>query len=47
MKDIKKKTKVASIFPNKDSINRLVSASLMKIDDDWATGKRYLNIKAD
>ena len=47
MKEIKRRTKVANIFPNKESVNRLVSALLMEIDETWATGKRYLNMETD
>jgi transposase-like protein len=36
---------VASIFPNMDSCLRLVSALLAELDDEWMTGKVYLNLK--
>lgn len=47
MKEIKRRTKVATIFPNKESVNQLVSALLMEIDETWATGKRYLNMETN
>lgn len=47
MKEIKRRTKVASIFPNKESLNRLVAAILKEIDEDWETGKRYLDMETD
>lgn len=47
MREIKRRTKVAGIFPNRESVNRLVSAILMEIDDTWNTGKRYLNMDPD
>lgn len=47
MREIKSRTKIAGIFPNKESVNRLVSALLMEIDDSWNTGKRYLNMYPD
>lgn len=47
MKEIKRRTKVAMIFPNKESVNRLVSALLMEIDESWSTGKRYLKKETD
>ncbi|WP_141654651.1 transposase, partial [Tepidiphilus thermophilus] len=34
----------ASIFPNMDSCLRLVSALLAELDDEWMTGKVYLNL---
>ncbi|MCX8016794.1 MAG: transposase, partial [Rhodocyclaceae bacterium] len=37
------RTRVASIFPNPDSCLRLVSALLTELDDEWMTGKVYLN----
>jgi transposase-like protein len=47
MKEIKRRTKVAMIFPNKDSLNRIVAAILMETDETWETGKRYLDMEAD
>ena len=41
-KEVKRRTKVATLFPNEASCLRLVSAILMEISDDWATGKAYL-----
>lgn len=35
---------MASIFPNMDSCLRLVSALLAELDDEWMTGKVYLNL---
>jgi putative transposase len=45
MKEIKRRTKVAMIFPNRASVDRLVSALLMEIDETWSTGKRYLKME--
>jgi transposase-like protein len=42
---IKRRTKVAGLFPNTSSILRLVTAILMEISEEWETGKTYLNIK--
>ena len=42
---IKRRTKVAGLFPNTNSILRLVSAILMEISEEWETGKAYLSIK--
>ena len=47
MKEIKRRTRVAMIFPGKESVNRLVSALLMEIDESWSTGKRYLNMETE
>ena len=43
-KQIKRRTRVASLFPNEASLLRLVSAIVMEISEDWETGKRYLNM---
>lgn len=41
-REVKRRTQVASIFPNEASCLRLVSALLMEISDDWQAGKTYL-----
>ncbi|MDP2792712.1 MAG: IS256 family transposase [Sulfurisoma sp.] len=44
-REIKRRTRVASIFPNTASCLRLVSALLAECDEDWMTGKIHLNLK--
>ena len=44
-KEIKRRTRVATLFPNTDSCLRLVSAVAMEISDDWQTGRRYLTME--
>ena len=44
-REIKRRTRVASIFPNTASCLRLVSALLAECDEEWMTGKIYLNLK--
>ncbi|MDD4131688.1 MAG: transposase, partial [Desulfuromonadaceae bacterium] len=41
---IRRRTRVASIFPNDASCLRLVSAVLMEISEDWETGRAYLTM---
>jgi transposase-like protein len=41
-REIKKRTRIASIFPNPESALRLVAAMLMETSEQWLTGKRYL-----
>ncbi len=45
-KEIKRRTRVACIFPNEASCLRLVSAIVMEMSDEWETGKRYLPLPA-
>ena len=44
-RELKRRTRVASIFPNPPSCLRLVSALLAECDDEWMAGKIYLNMK--
>ncbi|MCB1082784.1 MAG: IS256 family transposase [Simkania sp.] len=41
-REVKRRTRVASIFPNEESCLRLVSAVLMEISEEWEAGKAYL-----
>ena len=45
-REIKRRTRVASRFPNTASVLRLASASAvaMEISEDWETGRTYLNM---
>jgi putative transposase len=45
-REIKRRTRVASIFPNAASCLRLVSAILAECDEDWMSGKVYLPMDA-
>lgn len=44
-KEIARRTRVAMLFPNEESLLRLVTAVIGEIDEDWATGKIYLTMK--
>ena len=44
-REIYRRTRVVSIFPNEDACLRLVSAILMEIHQDWATERKYLNLE--
>lgn len=41
---IKRRTRVVGLFPNEDSLLRLVTAVLIEISETWETGKSYLKI---
>jgi len=43
-KEIKRRTRVATLFPNEAALLRLVSAVLMEISEDWETDKVYLRM---
>jgi len=44
-REIRRRTRVAAIFPNEASCLRLVSALLMEISETWETGKIYLSLE--
>ena len=46
-KEIKRRTRVALVFPNEKSIERLVSALLMEVSQDWETDKIYVRFDED
>jgi putative transposase len=41
-RELKRRTRGVSIFPNAQSLERLATAVLMEIDEDWQSGGRYL-----
>jgi putative transposase len=43
--EIKRRTRVATLFPNEASLLRLVSAVLVEISEEWETGKAYLRVQ--
>ena len=43
--EIRRRTRVAGIFPNEASCLRLVSALLMEISETWETGRIYLSFE--
>lgn len=44
-KEIKRRTRVATLFPNEAALLRLVSAVLMEISEEWETQKIYLRME--
>jgi len=43
--ELRRRTRVASLFPNEASLLRLVSALLQETSEAWETGKAYLNME--
>ena len=41
--EIRRRERVIRIFPNRDSVIRLLGALLLEIDEKWTTGTRYLD----
>ena len=46
-REIRRRTRVASLFPNEASCLRLVTAVVMEISEDWQTGKAYIKWQSD
>jgi len=44
-REIKRRTRVAMLFPNDASALRLVTAVLIEIHEEWVTGRQYLDIE--
>jgi transposase-like protein len=43
--ELKRRTRVARMFPNEASLLRLVSALLAEISDEWESEKIYLSME--
>jgi hypothetical protein len=41
-RELKRRTRVATLFPNDASLLRLVTAVLIEVSEEWETGKRYV-----
>lgn len=46
-REVGRRTRVATLFPNDASLLRLVTAVVMEISEDWETSRRYLSMEGD
>jgi len=46
-RELKRRTRVVSIFPSEASLLRLASAVLMEVDEGWMTGRKYLTMETN
>ncbi len=43
--EIRRRTRVARLFPNEASCERLVTAVVCEIHEEWISGKRYVTFE--
>jgi putative transposase len=44
-RELKRRTRVATLFPNEASLLRLVTGILLELSEEWETGKRYVTFE--
>jgi len=45
--EFKRRTKKIGAFPSEQSLLRLVVTIMMDINEEWITGRKYMNMEAD
>jgi len=46
-REVRRRSRVAVLFPNVASCERLVTAVLMEISEDWETGRTYMRLDTE
>jgi putative transposase len=46
-REIKRRKRMATMFPNEASALRLASAVLMEISEEWETGRKYVTMESE
>ena len=46
-RELKRRTRVATLFPNDASLLRLVTAVMIEVSEEWETGKRYVTFETN
>ena len=42
--EIRRRERVIRIFPNRESLVRLIGALIIELDEKWASGRRYFDM---
>ena len=45
-REIRRRSKVVGIFPNKDSYIRLITTYLIEYEEEWQSGRAYVSVQS-
>jgi len=45
-REIRRRSKVVGIFPNKDSYIRLITTYLIEYEEEWQSGRAYISVQS-